>query len=83
MFEGHKTGIFWLGLIILGLASLELFSVLWYLTVAAQPYVNFDYYRKALVPPLVGGIMFILIGLYMMKSGTRKKPEGKTQPLTQ
>jgi len=86
MFEGEKTYLFWLGLIILGLASIALFSISWYtiLTIlTAQPYVNNDYYWKSMVPPVVGTIVFILIGLYMMKSGTKKKEKGKTQLLTQ
>jgi len=83
MFEGQKTYVFWLGLIILGLASFALFSIAWYAIVTAQPYVNVDYYWKLLVPPVVGSVVFILIGLYMMKSGTKKKEEGKTQLLTQ
>jgi len=81
MFEGEKTIVFWLGLIILGLASVALFSVLWFTILTAQPYVNTDYYWRLLVPPVVAGIVFILIGLYMMKSGTRKKEEKGTQLL--
>jgi putative Mn2+ efflux pump MntP len=83
MFESEKTCVFWLGLIILGLASIALFSISWYTILTAQPYVNIDYYWKLLVPPVVGSVVFILIGLYMMKSGTKKKEEGKTQLLTQ
>jgi len=81
MFESEKTIVFWLGLIILGLASIALFSIAWYAIVTAQPYANIDW--KFLVPPVVGSVVFILIGLYMMKSGTKKKEEGKTQLLTQ
>ncbi len=81
MFEGEKTYVFWLGLIILGLASIALFSVLWYPAMSAQPQAPVDYYLRLLVPPIAGAIVFILIGLYMMKSGTRKKEEGKTQLL--
>jgi xanthine/uracil permease len=84
MFESERTNVFWLGLIILGLASIALFSISWYtILLTAQPYVNVDYYWKLLVPPVVGSFVFILIGLYMMKSGTKKKEEGKTQLLTQ
>jgi len=82
MFESEKTYVFWLGLIILGLASIALFSISWYtILLAAQPYANIDW--KFLVPPVVGSVVFIRIGLYMMKSGTEKKEEGKTQLLTQ
>jgi len=83
MFESEKTSVFWLGLIILGLASIALFSIAWYTMLTAQPYVNIDYYWKLLVPPVVGSVVFILIGLYMIKSGTKKKEEGRTQLLTQ
>ena len=44
----------------------------------AQPYGGIDYYWKFLVPPIVGSIVFILLGLYMMKSGATKEEEGKT-----
>jgi putative Mn2+ efflux pump MntP len=83
MFEGEKTYVFWLGLIILSLASIALFSISWYTILTAQPYVNIDYYWKLLVPPVVGTIVFILIGLYMMKSGTKKEEEEKIQLLHQ
>jgi putative Mn2+ efflux pump MntP len=78
MFEGEKTSIFWLGLIILGLASVALFSTLYYTIAFFSPYADYRF----LVPPIIGSVVFILIGLYMMKSGT-KKEERKTQLLTQ
>lgn len=79
MFEGEKTRIFWIGLFILGVASFSLFSILWY-TVVVTPF--YDWNWKYLVPPVVGPVVFILIGLYMMKSGARKREEGKMQILT-
>jgi len=60
-------------LIILGLASVGLFGILWMIAI-------WDGYRdifsmlKYQVPTIVGGVVFILIGLYMMKSGVKKKP---------
>jgi len=74
VFEGEKTFVFWIGLIILGLASVSLFGILWMLAV-------WDWYMDRLdmlkyqVPALVGGVIFILIGLYMMKSGVKRKVE--------
>ncbi len=38
MFEGEKTYVFRLGLIILGLASVGLFSVIWYSTAMGQAF---------------------------------------------
>ena len=64
MFEGAKTFIFWIGLIILALASTLLFTILWY--TAVNPYTQ---WWKYTVPPVIGSIIFILIGFYMMKSG--------------
>ena len=72
MFEGEKTIIFWIGLIILGLASVGLFGTLWMVAVVMYP-ANRMEFLKGLVPFIVGAVVFILIGLYMMKSGVKKK----------
>jgi xanthine/uracil permease len=69
MFEGEKTFVFWIGLIILGLASVGLFTVVWNYTIYKY---NSDYYLRSSFPLIVGGIVFILIGFYMMKSGVKK-----------
>jgi O-antigen/teichoic acid export membrane protein len=82
MFEGKKTSVFWIGLLILGLASVILFSLLWF-TMMLGPPTNIDYFLKILTPPIAGSVVFILIGFYMMKSGTKTEEEGKTQLLTQ
>ena len=74
MFEGEKTFVFWIGLIILGLASVGLFGMLWMLAVWNEYVDRFEVLKQA-VPVIVGGIVFILIGLYMMKSGVKKKAE--------
>ncbi len=81
MFQGEKTNLFWLGLIVLGFASLVLFTAVWQIIVSYVNYLNysrqytstFSYsFVSYLVPIIVGGIIFILIGYYMMKSGVRK-----------
>ena len=74
MFEGEKTIVFWTGLIILGLASVGLFGIVWMVAVVMYP-ANRMEFLKGLVPLVVGGVVFILIGLYMMKSGVKKKEE--------
>jgi hypothetical protein len=75
MYEGEKTWVFWLGLIILALASVGLFSIVWYVAQLSSPYnVTANYYWNALVPPIIGTVVFILIGLYMMKSGVKQTP---------
>jgi hypothetical protein len=73
MFRGEKPSLFWIGLSILSLASVILFSVIWGLrSYLSLPY-NFYYSVENNLPVIVGGIVFILIGLIMMKSGARKE----------
>ena len=70
MFEGEKTIIFWIGLIVLSFASIGLFSIVWFNAI--------DFYTPPIelqVPFIVGTVVFILVGLYMMKSGVQKKAE--------
>ena len=71
VFEGEKTDLFWLGLIILGLASVGLFGILWMIAVW-NGYTNRFTMLKQLVPLIAGAIVFILIGFYMMKSSVKK-----------
>ena len=71
MFEGEKTFPFWIGLIILGLASVGLFGIL-YIIAVWNGYIDRFTMLKQAVPLIAGGIVFILIGFYMMKSGAKK-----------
>lgn len=66
----EKTRIFWVGLVIFGLSATILFTELWY-TVIVAPLWSVDW--RFLVPPVVGSVVFILIGLYMMMSGFKKE----------
>jgi len=70
MFVGEKTDIFWAGLIILASASVTLFAIVWFNAVIV-PYSRLDVEYQ--VPFIVGAVVFIIIGLYMMTSGIRKK----------
>lgn len=72
MFEGEKTYVFWIGLIILALASVGLFGILWMITVW-NVYMDRLTMLKQAVPVIVGGVVFILIGLFMMKSGVKRE----------
>jgi hypothetical protein len=74
MFEGKKTFVFWIGLIILGLASVGLFGILWMIAIWNGYFDRLTMLKQA-VPVIVGGVVFILIGLYMMKSGVKRKVE--------
>jgi len=75
VFKGEKTFVFWIGLIILGLASVGLFGILWMLAVWNRYMDRFNM-LKLQVPFIVGAVAFILIGLYMMKSGVKEKSQG-------
>jgi uncharacterized membrane protein (DUF373 family) len=80
MFEGDKTLVFWIGLIIPGLASVSLFGIFWMIAIWNGYTRRFEMLKQA-VPVIVGGIVFILIGLHMMKSGTKTKKEREIQLL--
>ncbi len=84
MFDGEKTSLFWIGLLLLGFSSLVLFTAIWqtivnylnYLSYSGQYPSSFAYNSVwSLVPIVVGGIIFMLIGLYMMKSGVKKEQQ--------
>jgi len=74
VFEGEKSFVFWIGLIILGLSSVGLFGILW-MIVVWDGYMDRFYMLRQTVPVIVGAVVFILIGLYMMKSSVKKKVE--------
>jgi hypothetical protein len=71
LFEGEKTYVFWVGLLILSLASWLLFGTVW--SIGGYSSTNWDQYFKNSVPFFVGAVIFILIGLYMMKSGVKRE----------
>jgi len=81
MFEGEKTLIFWLGLMILSLASVSLFSLVWFNVVVDffNPYEGLVSLRYQ-VPFFVAATVFVLVGLYMMKCGTKKNVDSSKQP---
>jgi hypothetical protein len=64
--------VFWIGLILLALALVSLFEIFWMVTVVMYP-ANRMEFLKGLVPLIVGSVVFVLIGLYMMKSGVKEK----------
>jgi putative Mn2+ efflux pump MntP len=80
MFEGEKTRLFWIGLTMLALASLVLFTILWYAFINSmrERYISFDWTNQT--PQLVGAIIFILVGLYMMNSGVKKLQATSSTP---
>ena len=72
MFEGEKTWVFWVGLIIFASACVSAFSTSWMLASFPETYTT-DLFVRLLVPPIVGSVVFIIVGFYMMKSGVKKQ----------
>lgn len=67
-----KTWVFWLGLVITAISGLSVFSSL-YISVV-WPYllgipIVIDSLLLLMVPAVVGGVIFAVIGVYMMYSG--------------
>ena len=76
MFKGERTALFWIGLVIVAFASTTLlFNSLWSVVVDYMNYPGPHWvsYLRYQVPNFVSGITFTLIGLYMMKSGVKRK----------
>jgi len=72
LFKEEKTSVFWVGLIVLGLASLVLLTeILSYRYYEAGTGVFFFIHLDS-VSIIFGAIVFILIGFYMMKSGVKR-----------
>jgi hypothetical protein len=65
--EAKKTRVFWLGLVLFGLALISFFAVVWYTFVF--PVFSWQYST----PWAVGGLAFLLIGLYMMRYSVEKQ----------
>jgi len=66
--------VFWIGLILLSLASVGLFGILWMFAIWNE-YVDRFNIIKYYVPFIVGGFVFVFIGFFMMRSGVKKPSE--------
>ncbi len=77
MLRGEKTAVFWLGLVVLGYSIYEFCSAGWFIFAykMIEPSISYELYPTVLntiVPPIIGGIVFLVIGLYVMKVGVKK-----------
>ena len=75
VFKGEKTYVFWIGLIVLGYAISQLSMAINYLIMFAlsntpSALSSFTYTFWIYI---ANGIVFLIISLYMMKSGTKKQ----------
>jgi len=69
----ERTMVFWIGLILYALALVELFGVAWVTIFMGPPRYTYEYIIKSpVIPLIVGGVVFLVIGIVMMRSGRRK-----------
>ena len=84
MFSGEKKTTFWIGLLALGYSISQFFQAFWLTIYISSIYPNETYetsfnltmFRLALeeyLPNIVAGIIFLVIGLYLMKVGVKKE----------
>ena len=59
----RKTWVYWVGLIILAIASIVLFAAVWYNVVLTRYKPPFEWQ----VPFIVGAAVFVVIEVYMMR----------------
>lgn len=62
-----RTLIYWIGSILIALALLTLFAVLWMLTVVVHSGSRLSF-LKGIVPVIVGAVVFLLVGFRMIRS---------------
>ncbi len=98
MFEGEKTPIFWLGLVVLGYSVFQFCNAIWqfvfYFFIYASGYpqqffpVGSSSYTQYLqlvavsqtvVPGVISGIIFLIIGLTIMRVGVKKDQKTSQQ----
>jgi uncharacterized membrane protein len=70
VFAGRKTRIFWWGLIFVALSICVLFNILWF-NLVLSGYSDWRY----VAPFIFSGVVFLLVGLYMMMSGVKKEDQ--------
>jgi hypothetical protein len=89
VFKGEKTTTFWIGLIVFGYSIFQFCQAIWqtiyYYFIYPELFgvsigissLNFTRLFESLgvvVPFVMGGAIFMIIGLYIMKVGVKKQP---------
>lgn len=76
MFKGEKTVPFYLGVLALGYSIYQFCILVWtmvyYLFINPYPPEFIVGLFASLIPEAIGGVIFLIIGLYLMKVGTKK-----------
>ena len=89
MFKGERTAVFWVGLAIFGYSLYLFFQAIWLqlyyhfvypstaTNISSSSIANIAINQKIEFyinfPAIIGGIIFLIIGLYMMKEGVKKQ----------
>ena len=94
VFKGEKTTLFWIGLIVLGYSIFQFCQAIWQSIYYYFIYpgligvsgdlssLNFTRLFAILgvaVPSVIGGVIFMVIGLYIMKVGVKKEPTSEPE----
>jgi putative Mn2+ efflux pump MntP len=96
VFKGEKTTVFWIGLVSLGYSIFQFFQAFWVSIYNSTVYpIGTTYYVTHLyiglfirelveyIPNIIAGIIFLVIGLYLMKVGVKKETtENLELPIT-
>jgi xanthine/uracil permease len=84
LFNGEKTAIFWIGLVVFGYSIYEFCSAGFFIlnysvNTSLVPIELNPTVLNTIVPPIIGGIIFLVIGLYIMKAGIRRNSPQKQE----
>lgn len=82
LFEGEKTNTFYVGLVALGYSIYQFFTAFYFtfffllgFHVISDSYLSLIASQRITeyIPNLFGGIIFLIIGIYLMKVGVKKE----------
>ncbi len=102
MFEGEKTPVFWLGLVVFGYSVFQFCNAIWQIVYsflilpATYPqqflpsgstsytdYLRLVSFSQSVVPCIISGIIFLIVGLTIMRAGVRKPQKSPQEEQTQ
>jgi hypothetical protein len=89
--KGERTAVYWVGFVLFGFSLFVLLTTIWeivfdiyFYSVSSDVFSTSSSLKFTLiageVPLLILGIIFLAMGLYMMKEGVRKNQSPLTQP---
>ncbi len=98
VFEGEKTPVFWLGLVVLGYSVFQFSNAIWQLvyyfliypytypqqffpagSTSYTEYLRLVALSQSVVPSIISGLIFLVIGLTIMRVGVKKGQRSSQQ----